>query len=74
MTLVLERERAVPSIQSVRQGPSDEVVVFCPRCKALQTVQIIGKKLTPTRKFTQIGTDIFHDCGSTMPCKLYHNI
>jgi len=74
MTLVAERQIAVPSTQFFRQGPTGEVVVFCPQCKALQTVQIIDSKLTPTRKFTQQGGNIYHDCGSTKPCRLYHNL
>jgi phage FluMu protein Com len=74
MTLLAERENEAPDILKVKQGPSGEVVVFCPQCKALQTVQISGRKLTPTRKFTQEGSGIYHDCGSIQPCRLYHNM
>lgn len=52
---------------------SGDVVAFCPRCKAFQTIHIEGATLTPTRKFTQVGSQIYHDCGSVQPCRLYYN-
>jgi len=52
---------------------SGDVVAFCPRCKAFQTIHIEGSTLTPTRKFTQVGSQIYHDCGSVEPCRLYYN-
>ncbi len=48
-----------------------EAVAFCPRCKALQTVWLNGNTLMPTRKFSQEGGEIYHDCGSSQPCRLY---
>jgi len=52
---------------------SGEAMVFCPRCKALQTVSLAGNTLMPTRKFTQKRSQIYHDCGSSQPCHLYHS-
>jgi len=52
---------------------SGEVMAFCPQCKAFQTVWIDGDTLTPTRKFVQEGGQIYHDCGSNQPCRLYHS-
>jgi len=50
---------------------SSEVVACCPQCKAFQTVWINGGTMMPTRKFWQGGSQIFHDCGSSQPCRLY---
>lgn len=51
---------------------TEEVMAFCPGCKALQTVWFSDDGLLPTRKFTQIGTEIYHNCGAQQPCRLYH--
>lgn len=74
MTLVADRKKSMPRLTDLRRGASGDVVVFCPQCKALQTVQIAGNRLTPTRKFTQSGSHIYHDCGSTQPCRMYHHM
>jgi hypothetical protein len=74
MTLVAVREEERAEIQGLNQQSSGEVVVFCPKCKALQTVQISSSHLMTTRKLFQRGAYIFHDCGSTQPCRLYNNI
>ena len=74
MTLLAVKENEMTGIPGSRQSPSGEVAEFCPQCKAIQTVQISGSKLTPTRKFTQVGPYIYHDCGSNRPCRLYHNM
>jgi phage FluMu protein Com len=74
MTLVAVRGEDRTVIQGLDRQSSGEVVVFCPKCKALQTVQISSSQLMPTRKFFQRGAYIFHDCGSTQPCRLYTNV
>lgn len=51
---------------------TEEVMAYCPRCKALQTVWLNGNGLMPTLKFAQIGNKIYHNCGSTQPCRLYY--
>ena len=51
---------------------SGEVMAFCPQCKALQAVWINGNALMPNRKFSQIGSQIYHECGSSRPCRLYN--
>jgi phage FluMu protein Com len=48
-----------------------EVVAFCPRCKNLQTLWFSEGQLVQTKKFTQRGDKIYHDCGSGTPCRLY---
>ena len=74
MTLVAVKENEKTAIRGLRGPASDEVVVFCPGCKAIQTVQLSGKQLIPTRKFNQVGPYIYHDCGSRLPCRLYQNL
>jgi hypothetical protein len=48
-----------------------EVMVFCPACKTFETVCFNRGVLNQTRKFTQYGNHIYHDCGSKEPCRLY---
>jgi hypothetical protein len=73
MTLVAERAQVTPGLVGLTRQTTGEVVVFCPGCKALQTVQVSGNRLVPTRKFTQEGSHIFHDCGCSKPCRLYQH-
>ena len=48
-----------------------ELMAFCPHCKTLETVWCTGNTLVQTRKFSQVGIRIYHDCGSMEPCRLY---
>ncbi len=48
-----------------------EVVAFCPKCKAIETINFSGSEIIPTRRYTQIKGNIYHVCGSTIPCRLY---
>ncbi len=73
MTLVAVKDDPNTILKANGRGWSGDVVAFCPRCKAMQTVHIDGSTLTPTRKFNQVGNRIFHDCGATLPCRLYYN-
>jgi hypothetical protein len=50
---------------------SEEVLAYCPQCKALQTIWLSGKTLLPTVKFIQHDQSIYHNCGSNQPCRLY---
>ena len=63
LTAVTEEPRGI-------MGPNDEVVAFCPGCKAFETLWFAGDVLVPTRKFSQRGWGVFHDCGSRDPCRL----
>jgi hypothetical protein len=58
---------AVHPLRDVR-----ELVVFCPGCKALETLWFNNGWLMQTRKFKQQGEQVFHDCGTPEPCRLYH--
>ena len=53
------------------ESKTDEVMAFCPACKAFETVYFNNDKLIKNRKFTQFGNHIYHDCGSNIPCRLY---
>ena len=73
MVLLAVKEERASNIQKLEYGIwSGEAVAFCPRCKALQTVWISDGTLMPTRKFNQIGSQVYHDCGSSQPCRLYY--
>src|SRR3990170_1350647 len=48
----------------------EDYYATCPRCKAQQTLQFIEGKLIPTRKFYSRNSQVYHDCGSTEPCRI----
>jgi hypothetical protein len=43
-------------------------------CKAFQTLCFAEGRLTQTRKFSQYGEQVYHDCGSVEPCRLYRTV
>jgi hypothetical protein len=49
-----------------------EIMVCCPKCKTLETVYFSRGQVMPTQKFHQQNQKLYHDCGSTIPCKLFH--
>jgi len=49
----------------------DDVIVQCPKCKALETLQFTAGTLTPCSKFSQREGRTYHDCGSDLPCRLH---
>lgn len=59
-------------ITRIKIPESNEVLVFCPSCKAFETLSFLGDSLINTRKFTQKERSIYHDCGSAVPCRLFH--
>jgi hypothetical protein len=69
--LVLVKKQQLSTEQATSGILSGEVVAFCPVCKALQTVWFTKGRLVPTRKFSQDGDQVYHDCGSKEPCRLY---
>jgi hypothetical protein len=58
-------------VQRIADTASTELVVFCPGCKALETLNFTEGGLIPTRKFAQKPDGIYHACGSNEPCRLY---
>jgi len=74
MILMAVKEERALNIQKAEYSiGSGEAMAFCPRCKALQTIWINNGMLMPTRKFIQAGSQIYHDCGSDQPCRLYRS-
>jgi hypothetical protein len=72
MPLVLVKERkARKQTGKTVALLGDEIVALCPKCKTLETLCLEGGKLAPTQKFSQRGSQIYHDCGSDEPCCLY---
>ena len=71
--LVRDERHSVPETAESGTKPR-EAVAFCPRCKALLVLWFSGDKLMPTRRFSQDGREVYHDCGSSQPCRLYHSL
>ncbi len=72
MSMPLIENRPIPKVIIAEDNDlSKEVMVFCPACKAFQTIWFTKSVLNQTRKFTQYGDHIYHDCGSNEPCRLY---
>jgi hypothetical protein len=61
------------AVQKQNPETSGEAMVVCPQCKAIQEIWIQDGMLLPTRKFRQIGNNIYHDCGSKLPCRVYRD-
>ena len=51
-------------------GPRD-VLAQCPKCKTVETLQLVGDLLIRSRKFSQRDGNVYHDCGSDTPCHLH---
>jgi len=75
MSIVLTQPRQSSSKKETVQiisAEANEFMVFCPSCGTLETVWFTGGGLiVPTRKFTQKGARLYHDCGSDTSCYLY---
>ncbi len=56
--------------QRISPTDMDELVAFCPNCKAFETLWFSEESLVPTRKFLQVGRRVYHDCGSDQACRL----
>ena len=70
-TSFIENRQVLSTIIAEDNRLAEEVMVFCPACKAFETVWFNNGTLNQTRKFTQYGNHIYHDCGSKEPCRLY---
>jgi len=61
-----------PTTHKVQFAPTPyDILAQCPKCKTVETLQFIGRRLTPSRKFRQVEGRIYHDCGSQQPCRLH---
>ena len=72
--MVLVKERPVVIERDNLNVTPEELMAYCPECKAYQTIWFNNGKLTPTRKFSQRNDEVYHDCGSVKPCRLYRTI
>jgi phage FluMu protein Com len=59
-----------PNLVKFAPKPRD-IMVQCPKCKTVETLQFVEDVLTPCRKFSQRDGRVFHDCGSDLPCRLH---
>jgi hypothetical protein len=66
-----QKTSAEKVLQRIASIEPTELVVFCPGCKALETVYFSEGRLVATRKFAQKTDGIYHACGSNEPCRLY---
>ena len=71
--VVFTAEKPGESVATSGKIRSGEAIAYCPHCKALQTVWISEDRLLPTRKFYEKENQVFHDCGSRQPCRLYQD-
>ena len=74
MTMIAVKEEKVASVREKKYATEpEEVMAFCPGCKAFQTVWLDGNRLMSTRRFTQEGRQVYHNCGAEQPCHLYYS-
>ena len=50
---------------------ASELMASCPKCKTFETLTFTLDGTIRTRKFSQQNDQVYHDCGSTEPCRLY---
>ena len=48
-----------------------DVLAQCPKCKTVETLQFVEGRLMRCRKFFEVDGKVYHDCGSTLPCRLH---
>ena len=49
----------------------DELLAFCPACKALEVMRFSGESPALTPRFVEKSGEVYHACGSDVPCRLY---
>lgn len=65
------RKKHYEAMLRVDDGFPEELLIFCPTCKALDVIRFDRQTPIPTRKFAQRAGRVYHDCGSTQPCRLH---
>ena len=69
MTTLLIQPKNAGTIRPLITADAEEFIAACPGCGTLETVWFTEDgMLVPTRKFRQYGANVYHDCGSGMPC------
>jgi hypothetical protein len=49
-----------------------EATVYCPRCQTFETAWFANGRLMPAQKFRYRRGQVYHDCRTFRPCRLYH--
>ncbi len=70
----LRRRKTRKVLWKVGQSFPQELLAFCPGCKALDVLRFAGGMMIPTRKYVQSGRRIYHDCGTDSPCRLHASV
>ncbi|MDD4859711.1 MAG: hypothetical protein PHR56_05850 [Dehalococcoidales bacterium] len=70
---VLERPATSVPPHYIRPEDETELVAFCPGCKTLETLWFSEGRLMTTRRFHEENGQVFHNCGSTKPCRLHRS-
>ena len=73
MVLLAFKGARAPVQGPVLEKRTGDLLAFCPACKSFETIWFDEGTLMSTRKFTERGDLIYHDCGSDRPCRLYRN-
>ena len=74
MSIVVAKRRKAGVTKEVEKSTmagTGELVAFCPKCKTLETLWFTGDVLVQTQKFSQKDARVYHDCGSSEPCRLF---
>ena len=61
----------IDTVLLINNEVSRDVIVFCPRCKTIETLSLKGEVIEPNRRFAQRSSEVYHACGSEFPCHLY---
>jgi hypothetical protein len=73
MNLAIVTRKGLKAVERRTYVRSEEVMAYCPGCKDLETIWLENNRLLSTRKYTQVGSLIYHNCGSIQPCHLFSN-
>ena len=70
-TTMTPKKNYEKTISLIKKNVSSDVTAFCPGCKTMETLSLNGEGLAPTSRFTQRASEVYHACGSEIPCRLY---
>jgi hypothetical protein len=73
MVVIAFKGAKAPVKGSALDKRTGDLMAFCPSCKSFETVSFEKGALLSTRKFSQRGDLVYHDCGSELPCRLYRS-
>jgi hypothetical protein len=73
MVLPATKAAKAPARPPASMKWTGDLMAHCPSCKSFETVWFDGGVLLSTRKYSQRGDLVYHDCGSARPCRLYRS-